>query len=169
VISHKLLRLIVDGLSSENQEPEEIIVNVSTDFTTELSVNYTVGFITVFVNDVLDLSIVADNGTSVEFLSPLMDGDTVKFVVVRGPRAQLLRVLGEETTFNFGDGPVPAHRHLNPNGSLGGWVAESATVDLNVTMDEDSVVFGLASVLGPSSLTRSSVFNEAVVTWSGVD
>lgn len=34
------------------------------------------------------------------------------------------------TTYDFGDGkgPVPAHRHKNPDGSEGGWVADTATV-----------------------------------------
>ena len=34
----------------------------------------------------------------------------------------------EVTTFDFGDGPVRAHRHKNPDGSIGGWVANTATV-----------------------------------------
>jgi len=32
------------------------------------------------------------------------------------------------TTFDFGNGPVPAHRHINPDGTVGGWVAETADV-----------------------------------------
>lgn len=32
------------------------------------------------------------------------------------------------TEFDFGDGPVPAHRHRNPDGSEGGWVADTAHV-----------------------------------------
>lgn len=32
------------------------------------------------------------------------------------------------TLYDFGAGPVPAHRHRNPNGSEGGWVADTATV-----------------------------------------
>ena len=31
-------------------------------------------------------------------------------------------------TFDFGAGPVPAHRHRNPDGTEGGWVANTATV-----------------------------------------
>jgi hypothetical protein len=31
-------------------------------------------------------------------------------------------------TYDFGNGPVPAHRHVNPDGSRGGWVADSASV-----------------------------------------
>ena len=31
--------------------------------------------------------------------------------------------------FDFGSGPVPAARHRNPDGSVGGWVAVSAHVD----------------------------------------
>src|SRR5690349_19202149 len=31
--------------------------------------------------------------------------------------------------FDFGDGPVRAERHRNPDGSLGGWVAQTAHAD----------------------------------------
>lgn len=36
--------------------------------------------------------------------------------------------------FDFGslDGPVSAHRHLNPDGSTGGWVADTAFAALSV-------------------------------------
>lgn len=35
----------------------------------------------------------------------------------------------EPTTFDFEDGrgPVPAHRHRNPDGSVGGWVSDEAS------------------------------------------
>ena len=34
------------------------------------------------------------------------------------------------STYDFkdGNGPVPAHQHTNPDGSVGGWVADTATV-----------------------------------------
>lgn len=32
------------------------------------------------------------------------------------------------TTFDFGEGPVPAKRHTNPDGSIGGWIAKTAQV-----------------------------------------
>ena len=37
------------------------------------------------------------------------------------------------TTFDFQDGigPVPAHRHTNPDGTEGGWVANTARVSGN--------------------------------------
>jgi hypothetical protein len=40
-------------------------------------------------------------------------------------------------SFNFldGSGPVLAHRHKNPDGSLGGWVADTAFVDVGVHVD----------------------------------
>ena len=50
-----------------------------------------------------------------------------------------------ETTFDFidGKGHVPAHRHTNPDGSTGGWVADSAQVygDAWVSGDPD-IMFG---------------------------
>jgi hypothetical protein len=36
----------------------------------------------------------------------------------------------ESTTFDFGDGEVPAHRHVNPDGSEGGWVADTTTLEV---------------------------------------
>ena len=45
-----------------------------------------------------------------------------------------------ETTFDFGNGSVPAHRHQNPDGTLGGWVADSATVATTAWVGEDARV-----------------------------
>ena len=50
------------------------------------------------------------------------------------------------TTYDFGSGPVPAHRHLNPDGKLGGWVADTATVA------PTAWVFDYAQVSGESVL-----------------
>ena len=44
------------------------------------------------------------------------------------------------TTYDFGSGPVPAHRHLNPDGSLGGWVADTATVAPTARIGENARV-----------------------------
>lgn len=48
--------------------------------------------------------------------------------------------------FDFGYGPTKAHRHRNPDGSLGGWVAESAYVAPTVNMSPDARVYGKATV-----------------------
>lgn len=52
------------------------------------------------------------------------------------------------TTFDFGDGrgPVPAHRHRNPDGSEGGWVAETASVASTAFVDETALVYDQAQV-----------------------
>ena len=36
--------------------------------------------------------------------------------------------MSDTNTFDFqdGNGPVPAHRHINPDGTTGGWVADTA-------------------------------------------
>lgn len=49
---------------------------------------------------------------------------------------------------NFGDGkgPVRAHRHLNPLGDLGGWVANTAYVDATAYVAKEAVVTGTAHV-----------------------
>ena len=48
------------------------------------------------------------------------------------------------TTFDFGDGcgPVAAHRHVNPNGEPGGWVADTARVYGNAWVCGDARVYG---------------------------
>ncbi len=50
----------------------------------------------------------------------------------------------DTTTFDFGAGPVPAHRHLNG----GGWVADTARVDASVYVGSGAQVFGKARVFG---------------------
>ena len=52
------------------------------------------------------------------------------------------------TTFDFGNGPVPAHRHKNPDGTEGGWVADTATVELTTYVGADAKVSGYAQVNG---------------------
>ncbi|QKE37461.2 hypothetical protein [Ferrovum myxofaciens] len=63
-------------------------------------------------------------------------------------------------TFDFedGNGPVPAHRHKNPDGSAGGWVAETARVSILATVGPNAQVFGNAQVLD-----RAQVYGEAFV------
>src|SRR3989344_3942926 len=48
--------------------------------------------------------------------------------------------------FNDGNGLVPACRHVNPNGSKGGWVADTAKVEATVYVWPDAAVFGYAQV-----------------------
>ena len=54
------------------------------------------------------------------------------------------------TKFDFedGNGTVPAHRHTNPDGSIGGWVADTASVASTVWVGYEAQVFGNAQVLG---------------------
>lgn len=51
-------------------------------------------------------------------------------------------------TFDFGFGHVPAHRHINPDRSIGGWVAETATVEPTVYIEHSACVYNCARVLG---------------------
>ena len=63
------------------------------------------------------------------------------------------------TTFDFGYGSVPAHRHTNPDGSLGGWVANTACVDSTAR------VFGAAQGSGTAQVSGEAwVFDEARVS-----
>lgn len=52
------------------------------------------------------------------------------------------------TTFDFGDGNgnVPAHRHINPDGSIGGWVAETVTIETTVYIGKNAAIFGYVTV-----------------------
>ena len=45
-------------------------------------------------------------------------------------------------TFDFGDGPVPARRHKNLDGSEGGWVADSATIGEGAAIGEGATARG---------------------------
>ena len=70
------------------------------------------------------------------------------------------------TTFDFNDGNglVPAHRHKNPNGDFGGWVANSAIVEATVHVDFNSQVFGQAWVYDNAQvLDQALVYGEAQV------
>jgi hypothetical protein len=68
------------------------------------------------------------------------------------------------TTFDFGEGPVPAHRHVNPDGSEGGWVAETATVEATAYVGPDARVFGNTWVSGNAWVYENArVFDNAWV------
>ena len=60
------------------------------------------------------------------------------------------------TTFDFGDGPVAAHRH--PNG--GGWVADTASVADTAFVGPDARVSGSAHVSGDAMVSGDTVVTE---------
>ena len=51
-------------------------------------------------------------------------------------------------TSGDGSGEVPARRHANPDGEIGGWVAETAEVSNSVFVGWDAAVFGNAQIAG---------------------
>ena len=53
-----------------------------------------------------------------------------------------------QKAFDFGDGngPVPAHQHKNPDGTAGGWVADTATVAATAFLGPTARVYGNARV-----------------------
>lgn len=51
-------------------------------------------------------------------------------------------------TYDFGHGPVPAHRHRNADGSEGGWIAETAQVDNTAYIGEQAQIYGHTQVSG---------------------
>ena len=84
-----------------------------------------------------------------------------------------------ETTFDFhdGNGPVPAHRHTNPDGSQGGWVADTAQVYDNAWVSGNARVFGNAQVSGNARVSGDADYicigpigsRNACVTWTRSD
>lgn len=66
--------------------------------------------------------------------------------------------------FDFGDGPVRAARHRNPDGSEGGWVADTAHVDETASVSPEARVYGNARVFGDAELRGAAqVFDTARV------
>jgi len=59
-----------------------------------------------------------------------------------------------QKAFDFGDGsgPVPAHQHKNPDGTTGGWVADTATVAATAFLDPGVRVSGNAWVCGKAKV-----------------
>ncbi len=71
----------------------------------------------------------------------------------------------ELVDFDDGDGPVPAHRHNNVDGTLGGWVADSAFVAPTAKLGPNAVVFGHAQVSAFAAvLGEAKIHGCAVVT-----
>jgi CheY-like chemotaxis protein len=71
--------------------------------------------------------------------------------------------------FDFGAGLTPARRHVNPDGSLGGWVAETAHVEEGCTVAEKARVFDNARVFGGSLiLGKATVYDYARVRDGGI-
>ena len=67
--------------------------------------------------------------------------------------------------FNDGNGPVPAHRHINPDGTLGGWVADTAVVYGNAVVSGDARVYGDAVVYGNARVSGNArVYGDARVS-----
>lgn len=69
-----------------------------------------------------------------------------------------------EDFFDFGDGPVPAHRH--PNG--GGWVADTAHVDHIAYVGPDAWVFDKALIYGNSRICDKARVSGNAVVWGSV-
>ncbi len=66
--------------------------------------------------------------------------------------------------FVFGEGAVPAQQHQNPDGSLGGWVADTAYVAPTAYLGPDAVVYGNAWVMDNARVSgRAYIFGYARV------
>ena len=70
-----------------------------------------------------------------------------------------------EGTFDFGQGPVPAHQHTNPNGAIGGWVADTAHVAPTAFVGADARVSGNTWVYGNAWVSGNAlVYDNALVS-----
>ncbi len=67
---------------------------------------------------------------------------------------------GTTHDFEDGKGAVPAHRHSNPDGSVGGWVAETAYVGPKVSLGPNASVFGDARVSGGAWMYGNCTISE---------
>ena len=73
--------------------------------------------------------------------------------------------------FDFEDrkDPVPAHCHINRNGEIGGWVAETVYAGPNTIIEENARVYGNAQVYDDTRIFDSAqVFDNAVVSGHAV-
>jgi carbonic anhydrase/acetyltransferase-like protein (isoleucine patch superfamily) len=62
-----------------------------------------------------------------------------------------------ESIYDFGDGDlVYAHQHNNPDGSIGGWVADTAYVAPTAYVGKDALVFEYARVLGNAMVLETA-------------
>ena len=86
--------------------------------------------------------------------------------IPRGADAALPPEMREKTTeFDFGFGLVPAHRHINPDEGIGGWVAETATVEQTAWVYGKAQVYGEARVSGEAWVSGNAwVGGEALVS-----
>ena len=67
--------------------------------------------------------------------------------------------------FDFGEGLVPAKRHQNPDGTIGGWVAETALVEKSAFVRYDAKVFDKAIVLNNAYISgKAKIFGNAQVS-----
>ncbi len=83
--------------------------------------------------------------------------DTAKEALEAGNK-KLLELIKE--TFDFGNGPVPAHKHKNG----GGWVADTAHVDETVFVGPNAKVYGFAKVYEEAKIYGcSKVFGRAII------
>ena len=71
-----------------------------------------------------------------------------------------------QTTFDFqdGKGPVPARRHVNQDGELGGWVAETAYVDKTCYIHPKTYIYDYATLRGNIKTSGPiRIYNNAIL------
>ena len=74
-------------------------------------------------------------------------------------------LIGSTFVFTPGADAVPAHPHINLDGSIGGWVAETAFVENTAYLSRNAQVYGDAQVFGNARVFGDvRVFGEAKVS-----
>lgn len=86
--------------------------------------------------------------------------------LMQGFVVQHMKSAKPQAVYDFGNGLVPAARHQNPDGSDGGWVAASASVDPAVTLGYSCEVWGTA-IIGPplTILGQVKIWSDGVSTF----
>ena len=74
--------------------------------------------------------------------------------------------MSNSNTFDFKDdkGPVSAHRHINPDGTLGGWVANTVCVENTAFIGANARVFGNARVYDDAQVNQNMYINFSSTT-----
>jgi ADP-glucose pyrophosphorylase len=86
-------------------------------------------------------------------------------------KAILTEMLDAPLTYDFrdGNGAVEAHYHINPDGTKGGIVANTAFIDATSIVGIGSVVFGTASVLNSQVKGNSRVGGDLTIENAVID
>jgi carbonic anhydrase/acetyltransferase-like protein (isoleucine patch superfamily) len=70
----------------------------------------------------------------------------------------------DKNSFDFGAGKVPAHRHKNPDGTVGGWVADTAEVGGDIYIGSNARVKDNAKITSYGTKEPIKILDNAIVS-----